>query len=116
MGKRTKTAVHFLIEDGFIVRGTQDPHAALALAVAQERFADRYWVVDYCRPDPDRREDPTPTDLAELADLLHGLLADARPGLYRINPAQPDDMDGAAWWLVPASAPGHGVFQGVQFQ
>jgi hypothetical protein len=116
MAKRTKTAVHFLIEDGFLVRGTQDPQAALALAVAEPQFEERYWAADAVRYDPDN---PTPHrkhDVVELGDLLHGLLAGARPGLFRINPARPDDMDGIRWWLGRCDTPGRGVFQGVEFQ
>lgn len=34
--RRSKYAVHFLVEDGFVVRGTLDPHEALALAVGED--------------------------------------------------------------------------------
>jgi hypothetical protein len=113
VSKRAKTAVHFYLEDGFLVRGTLDPHEALKLAVAHDDdFEMRYWCAEMaCRNDDD---DPTADDVSALADLCHELIREARPGLYRIVPAQPDD-DEYSWFCRPASAPGRGVFEAVSF-
>lgn len=112
---RTKTAVHFYVEDGFLVRGTLDPHEALALAVAHEDYFEaRYYVAECTRRDDDE-ENPLPEDVLYLGDLCHRLITEARSGLYRIVPAHPDD-DEYKWWTRQADVRGPGVFEGVEFQ
>lgn len=110
----TKTAVHFFVEDGFLVRGTLDPHTALALAVDD---ADSYQLGHACemgvRPD-DETDQPTVDDVRDLADLMHRYLASAQPGLYRIVPAGPDNYE-YGWFMWPAKERGPGVFEGVVF-
>jgi len=107
--KRTKTAVHIYREDGFLVRGTLDPMEALKLAIEEDedcRIAGYYTTPDWDVIDP--------RDIDMLADILHGHLATARPGLYRVVPAPRDDDD-YRWYVWPADARGPGVFEGVEF-
>lgn len=111
---RSKTAVHFLVEDGILVRGTQDPHRALALAVADDdTFETRYWIAE----DAVRRDDdtnvPSPAEVQRLGDFCHEFLLGARPGLFRINPSHDDDY---AWIYERAYERGRGVFEGVEFR
>lgn len=111
---RTKTAVHFFLEGGFLVRGTLDPHTALKLAVEE---ADAYQL-GYCcemaqRPDDDSDE-PDPECIRDLGDLCHALIANAKPGLYRIVPSPPDN-DEYGWFMWGANKRGPGVFEGVVF-
>lgn len=114
MAERSKYAVHFFTEgDGFVVRGTHDPHEALAWAVAEDdRFELSFWAAEMARRD-NSGEDPSLEDIAALGDLCHELIATARPGLYRMNVAQPGDE--VSWWLMPADKRGPGVWQGVEF-
>jgi hypothetical protein len=113
MGVRSKYAVHFLIEDGFVVRGTLDRHEALAMAVGDDdNFELRYWAAEMARRD-DSDDDPTPEQVRALANLCHELISNARPGLYRWSIAQP--RDDARVWLMPADERGPGVWQGVEF-
>jgi hypothetical protein len=124
--KRSKFAVHFFTEgDGFVVRGTLDPHAALALAVAQFGEGEEYLYEDMLagvappRPgiEPDDYE-IDPDAVAAMADRCHEWIATARPGLYRMNVASAVDEDcyHVSWWFAWASQRGPGVWQGVLFQ
>lgn len=108
----TGTAVHFLVDNGVLVRGTLDPHTALALAVTE----GEPWQIGYacemaCRPEPGD-DDASPAEVADLAELACRLLASARPGLYRIVPAPVGD-DEYGWYVRPARERGRGVFEGV---
>lgn len=116
MSARSRRAVHFYREDGFLVRGTLDPCTALGWAVGEDDdFELRYWVAEMARRD-NSGDDPTSGQIAELADLCHELIRTARPGLYRMNPASREDPDGYTWWTGRVSEPGRGVFEGVEFQ
>ncbi|ACU39379.1 hypothetical protein [Actinosynnema mirum] len=110
-------AVHFFEEDGFLVRGTLDPREALRLAVAHdEDFEIAYQTAAEAGRDPDRPgATPLPATVDELADLCHDLLAEARPGLYRIVPARPNNH-GYSWFCHTARERGLGVFEGVMFR
>lgn len=124
MARRPKTAVHFFTEgDGFVVRGTLDPHEALALAVAEldqnDQYFDLLWGVT---PPATMSRMPDhyvidPEAVAVLAGRCHEWLADARPGLYRMNIASHADREdyGVSWWLGRCSKPGPGVWSGVYF-
>lgn len=107
--KRSETAVHIYREDGFLVRGTLDPMEALKLAIEEDE--DCQIAGYFTTPDWDVIN---PRDVDMLADILHGLLAAARPGLYRIVPAPRDDDD-YSWFARPVDARGPGVFEGVEF-
>jgi hypothetical protein len=117
VAKRSKNAVHFYLEDGFLVRGTLDPQEALKLAVAHDDdFTERYWAAEEAgRMTDEPDENPNPDAITALANTCHELLADARPGLYRIVPAPRDD-DEYTWFCRPASTRGPGVFEAVSFQ
>lgn len=113
---RSKIAVHFYLEDGFLVRGTLDPVTALGWAVAEDDdFELRYSAAEMaCRNDSG--DEPEPDQVAELADLCHELIRTAQPGLYRINVAPPDHWDGYAWFTGRVKNRGPGVFEGVEFR
>lgn len=123
MSKRSRFAVYFLKEDGgFVVRGTEDPHAALALAVAEfdEQYPYDDMLAGVAPPMPGIEPDDyeiEPDAIAEMADCCHQWIATARPGLYRIRVANPSDQEtyGVSWWLNQASKRGPGVWLGVQF-
>lgn len=116
MTAHPKYAVHFYMEDGFLVRGTLDPCTALGWAVAEDdKFEVYYSAVDCARRD-DSGTDPSPERIADLADLCHELIGTARPGLYRVNIASRDHYDGYAWFTGRVSKPGRGVFEGVEFR
>lgn len=119
MSARAKFAVHFFNEgDGFVVRGTLDPHMALALAVAEDEFDDRYdHLLIAARPRPGISDpEPTPETIADLAEVLHEWLSRAKPGLYRFTPANAAERDDyISWWLKPVNTPGRGVWRGVWF-
>lgn len=117
-----KTAVHFYLEDGFLVRGTSDPVTALGLAVAEDdEFEARYAAADAAHRNATEHEQdgpPTAEEIDDLATLLYGLIERARPGLYRIRPAnraERDYGDGYAWWTMYAKRRGPGAFEGVEF-
>ncbi len=119
MATRPKYAVHFFTEDdGFVVRGTLDPHHALSLAVAEDgKFTERYWAAEEAaRSDATDRE-PIASEVDNLANLCHTLIQNAKPGLYRMNVASEGDREdmGINWWLRTAKQPGRGVWRGVQF-
>lgn len=116
-----KTAVHFYLEDGFLVRGTLDPTTALGLAVAEDEFEERHYAADVARRSETEDEQdgpPAAEEIADLASLLHSLIEGARPGLYRIRPANRSERhygDGYTWWTMRVRERGHGVFEGVEF-
>jgi len=115
MGDRTRTAVHWFSEGGFLVRGTLDPHTALQFAVNE----GEPWHLGNAfemgsRPDEENGDQPTSEEIGELRDRLHGYLSTAKPGLYRIVPAHPDN-DEYGWFIHPARTRGRGVFEGVAF-
>lgn len=109
-------AVHFFVEDGFLVRGTLDRMEALRIALDE---GDGYLydrIEEIARPetgDPD--DEPKPEIVREFGEHLHALLADAKPGLYRFNVARDDNIDGVAWNLGYAKRRGRGVFEAVVF-
>lgn len=114
------TAVHFYVEDGFLVRGTQDPTVALGLAVAEDdEFEARFYAADVARRNATEHEQdgpPSTEEIDDLANLLHGLILTAKPGLFRMVPATAGDAeDGYSWWTVYAERPGRGTFAGVEF-
>lgn len=117
---RLKAAAYFNESEGwFFVRGTLDPHRALALAFADEsKAADYYFdaqLFKVARPRPDVGDaEPDAEHVHAFGDWLHRLLAECRTGLYRINPAHPQDDD-ASWYLVPVEQRGHGAFEAVEF-
>lgn len=122
----SKREVHFYVEDGFLVRGTLDPHEALALAVGNDDdFELRYWAAEEamrcqdCTPDGKSCNscdgDPPAETVAILGDLCHELIRTARPGLRRVVPA-PRDCDDYRWFVHPADARGRGVFESVEFR
>lgn len=108
--KRSKTSVHFLVEEGILVRGTLDPHEALRLAIDSN---DGY-LYD-CVRDVDRKAPIDPVMITAFGNHLHGLLSGAKPGLYRMNVAREDDWQGCAWYLGHGRQRGRGVFEGVTF-
>lgn len=116
MARRSKYAVHFYLEDGFLVRGTLDPVIALGLAVGEDyQFEETYWAAsDGRRPEDPTEGDPTPENISDLAGLCHHLIRDARPGLYRINPA-PRDSE-YTWFASRVTKRGPGVFEAVSFR
>lgn len=111
---RTKTAVHFYVEQGFLVRGTQDPHTALALAVDDEQWYRLGYLAEVvgCRREGNEFE-ATAEQVRAFGDELHELLATARVGLFRIVPAHPDDD--YQWFTRYATKRARGVFEGVEF-
>lgn len=119
---RAKHAVHFFSGgEGFVVRGTLDPHQAFALAVADEMFDERYGaalcgVAPEC-PDGEADCDTDPDAVADMASRCNRLIRTAKSGLYRTVPASAADRDdeGVTWWLRRVDAPGRGVWQGVEF-
>lgn len=120
--RRPPTAVHFFTEgDGLVVRGTLDPQEALALAVAEldEHYPYEEMLFGVSpAASLGYQEDGyevVPEAVAAVADLLHGWLAGARPGLYRMNVAPRADREdlGVSWWLATAREPGPGVWRGV---
>jgi hypothetical protein len=117
---RPKTAVHFYLEDGFLVRGTLDPHEALKLAVASGEFEEHYWCAEESgREWDDDQLSPDPETVTALGDVCHQLLSESRPGLYRIVPVGPNDWrrdDGYAWMVHRAVRRGLGVFEAVEFR
>lgn len=112
---RPPTAVHFFLEDGFLVRGTLDPRTALKLAVEE---ADDYQLgTDFemgCRPDNENEPVPEREHIDGMNDACHAWLAEAKPGLYRIVPAGPNN-DEYGWFMWGANKRGPGVFEGVVF-
>lgn len=92
-----------MLENEWIVRGTQDPVAALA-AVAGE--TDELWGHD--------------TWDAEQAHMwCYGLLSRAYPGLWRKAPVGEGTelhQEGCTWQLLKATRRGPGVFAGVYFR
>lgn len=118
--KRTKTAVRHYHDGGFLVRGTLDPMEALKIAISidsEHRIGDYWGDVIYAErhgePFP-RRPDGEPAEWVRLfGDHLHSLLANARPGLYRVVPAPQDDD--LSWYVWPAKQRGPGVFEAVEF-
>lgn len=124
MANRPSTAVHFFTEgDGFVVRGTLDPHEALALAVAEfdecEQWEYDAMLAGVAPPRPGINDpEIDPDAVREMADRCHEWLATARPGLYRMSIAPPGDREayGVVWWLASCSKPGRGVWRGVEFR
>lgn len=119
MTTKQRTAVHFYLEDGFLVRGTLDPCAALGLAFAED---DDLRIGGFWQGDVQRHDDCTcevePDAVKAFADYLHGLVREARPGLYRIVPVGPNDWrrdDGYAWMVHRVNQRGPGVFEAVEF-
>ncbi|ALG07634.1 hypothetical protein [Kibdelosporangium phytohabitans] len=114
MTTKQRTAVHFFIEDGFLVRGTLDPHKALALALDDgDPYQFGYACEMAARPEYET-EQPTVDEVRDLGDLMHTYLSGAKPGLYRIVPAPPGD-DEYSWVMHPVDERGRGVFEGVVF-
>lgn len=112
---RSPRAVHFYLEDGFLVRGTLDPVEALGWAVGEDdQFELRYSPADCARRD-DSGTHPEPEAVSALADLCHELHAGARPGLYRMNVAGRNHWDVYAWFCTRVRERGRGVFEGVEF-
>jgi hypothetical protein len=62
-----------------------------------------------CETDPDA--------VTNMANRCNRLLATAKPGLYRMNPASERDREdeGVTWWIRQVTEPGRGVWQGVEF-
>lgn len=122
MTARSKYSVRFFVDDyGFVVRGTLDPHQALALAVADEDFDERYsyalcGVARECPyGEPDCQLDPDAVEA--MAERCTRLIGNAKPGMYRWSPASIGDREdeGITQWLRKVSTPGRGVWQGVAF-
>lgn len=123
--KRSKTAVHFFSEDGFIVRGVTDPFEAyrLALEEAIESAWDGnrvgYWAYDAVQPETEGETawPDTPEDIAKLADEVWDKINNAEVKRGRIVPTRPDDPD-YAWlfWPLAPDAKGPGVFTAVVFR
>ena len=119
---RSKYAVHFFVGgEGFVVRGTLDPHQAFALAVDDEMFVERYGaalcgVAPHCEcGTPECELDPEA--VADMADRCNRLIRAAKPGLYRWVPASVVDRndEGVTHWLRRVDDLGRGVWQGVEF-
>ncbi|WP_410652096.1 hypothetical protein [Amycolatopsis sp. cmx-4-54] len=112
----TRLHVEWLAEDGFIVVGTLDPHAALAAAVDDDdEMVIRYSAVEEAYYVPD--EDPSRQAVAELSDAMHQWLQGAAPGLYRWLPASDEDRaeHDVTRWLSRADKAAADTFEGVLF-
>lgn len=90
-----------------VVADGYEPHAALAFAVSElDEFQE------FCKlPEVEDENEPG----AEIGDALTTWLAEAKPGLYRMNVCAPDHPDGYGWMLAKRSRRGPGVFEGVLF-
>ena len=116
---RSSTAVHFFLEDGFMVRGVDDPCEAYRLALEEDEGRIGYWANEACQPEdevgvawPDK-----PNDIAELADEVWEAINTAHVQRCRIVPTGPDHPDGYAWmvWQLEPGAKGPGIFTAVMF-
>jgi hypothetical protein len=119
--RRTKTAIHTLVEGGFLVRGTDDPTEALRVAVDELPNGD-YWELDDLVAGIARdADDETLTDedkAINAVDAAHYFANRLNPqnhtaGLMRMAPCFCGDH---SWHWMEAKAPGRGVFKGVVFE
>lgn len=102
-------SVRELSEDGWLVRGTQDPHTALEAVLRLDTCAVQDLLADAMRThrgdNPDDRE-----WVARLGDLFHSLIADATPGHWRLVTSEALDAD---YEYRQAERPECGTFEGV---
>jgi hypothetical protein len=115
---RAKTAVHTLIEGGFLVRGTTDPTEALRLAIESGEVYD----LDEATEDISPRDYPSNPHAAEareeVARYLTRLLdpKNHRAGWFRISPCGANCGEHGWHWDDTPTGPGRGNFQGVIFE
>lgn len=126
MAKRPKIQAYPMDDGEWLVRGTQDPHVALAAVVdmmGEEVSTEellhgvslekQHW----CAICPDG---VLPSAVEAMGDWCHGLLQLARPGFYRMNPVGPNSWEredaGWSWQLGYATRSGYGAFSGVYFR
>lgn len=121
--KASKTAVHFFMEDGFMVRGAPDVHEAyrLALDECEEPNGMRIGYEAYeAHQAQDGEDDGWPDSakgIADLADEVWTKIQGARVCRGRIVPCGPEDVEGYVWrfWGLADDAKGPGIFTAVVF-
>jgi hypothetical protein len=121
MAARSKIKVHFF-EEGFMVRGTDDPVEAYGLALEASdgsESGDNVGGRAYTSLQIPEGDEQTPTaeEINQLADDVWTLVKGARTGRCRIVPSAPGDRNYCKWWVWPLDdrAHGPGVFTAVTF-
>jgi hypothetical protein len=114
----TALNVEWLVEDGFVVAGTLDPHVALAAAAADDdELSVRYSAVEMGERGLDEDDAPSVEATVELGDALHELIGSAVARRWRWIPATAGEAvdHGVERWLSPAVESGPDTFEGVAF-
>lgn len=121
--RRSKTAVHQMVEGEVLVRGTTDPTDALRLVLEDDVPWSWEEVLEGLEPDyhecehVHRTEEELEAWKREAAEFFARRLdpANHRVGWFRINPVGPDHPEGWTWQLGYCDGPGPGNFQAVYF-
>lgn len=114
----TQLELQRFVEDGFLVAGTQDPHAALAAATEDDLIDGWVEEIDWAQRNPVEPDDPEPVRVRELGDWCHLMIAEAKPGWWRwdeLPEDERDELEGATRSLTRASATDIGAFEAVVF-
>jgi hypothetical protein len=110
------TELQRFVEDGFLVEGTQDPHAALAAAVDDDTIDGWVEEIDWAQRNPVEPEDPEPERVRDLGDWCHRMITEAKPGWWKWEDIPEDEQDDdASRYLVPAEPGANGAFEAVVF-
>lgn len=106
------------VEDGFLVAGTQDAHAALAAAVDDDMIDGWVEEIDWAQRNPVEPDDPEPKRVRDLGDWCHRMITGAHPGWWRwdeIPEDERDELEGATKSLTRTTASDARAFEAVVF-
>lgn len=114
-----------LAEDGWLVRGTQDPHEALQAIVEDhdgELDVQMPWIPDLVAYDGEfepneRLQSQRAANIGYAADWCHTMLQRHRVGTYRKVHCLPGSAGELEGWAceIHSSRPGRGAFSAVEF-
>lgn len=123
MRKKTAPYRAHVLGDGetMVVRGTMDVHQALAWLVEADQAGREEWTAPWDGFGDILRHDHLfegegmirPKQVAMLGDAMQAMVRSARAGWWRFNVVPPGGE--YKYMLYPASGPGRGNWQGVEF-